>query len=70
MHGGVTTTGCCEGACQVQTCLLPAPPAGFLLRVVCNERLREELTAVHDAMVDALQVGGPGWVGGGSRDLV
>jgi hypothetical protein len=36
----------------------PALLAGFLLRVVCNERLREELTVVHDAMVDALQVGG------------
>ncbi len=37
-----------------------SPHAGFLLRVVCNERLREELTAVHDSMVDALQVGGCG----------
>ncbi len=33
------------------------PPAGFLLRLLCNERLKEELLAAHSAICDALQVG-------------
>lgn len=39
---------------MVATCL----PAGWLLRMACNERMKEEFDTLHEAVIEMLKVGG------------